>query len=99
MGYYSDLDTDLTYGCQDFSELIASLDTQSQDEAIKDCEMIRETLLALFHENCESSADSYGTLGRIFQIDILIKKRERWLEEHSKYKQVCLFEPGYVSLN
>lgn len=99
MGYYSALDTDLTYGCQDLSEMIVSLDAQSQDEAIRDCEMIRETLLALFHENCESSADSYSALGRIFQIDILIKKRERRLEEHSKYKQLSLFEPGFTYIN
>lgn len=99
MGYYSALDADLTYGCQDISEVIAPVDSQSHDEVINDCEMIRETLLALFHDNYESSADSYGALDRIFQIDILLKKRERWLKEHSLYKQLCLFEPGYVCFN
>ena len=98
MGYYSALDTDLKYGGQDLSEVIASMDDQAQDGAIRDCEMIRETLLALFHENCESSADSYGVLGRIFQIDILIKKRVRILDNHNSYKQLCLFDPGYAFL-
>ena len=99
MGYFSALDADLTNGWHETTDVISPEDSPLQDELITDCEMIRETLLALLHENYDSRTNSYGVLGRIFQTDILIKKRKRSLEEHNPYNQLSLFDLSNVFLN